>query len=106
MPRKRQGRQKPTQSYILRYKTSRGPEAVALYNQTGRTAAKWQESLLKDILGLDKNGLWVHSKFGYSVPRRNGKNKILAIREMSEKSEPAFPEIKNKLGQYNNHRLS
>ena len=30
MSRKRLGRQKPTQSYILRYKTSRGPEAVDL----------------------------------------------------------------------------
>ncbi len=85
MSRKRLGRQKPTQSFILRYKTSRGPEAVALYNQTGRTAAKWQEYLLKDILALDKNGLWVHSKFGYSVPRRNGKNEILAIQETFEK---------------------
>lgn len=82
MPRKRKGRQKPTQSYILRYKTSKGPEAVALYNQTGRTAAKWQEYLLKDILGMNKKGLWVHSKFGYSVPRRNGKNEVVAIREM------------------------
>ena len=25
---------------------------------------------------------WVHTKFGYSVPRRNGKNEIVAIREM------------------------
>lgn len=82
MPRKRIGRQKPTQSYILKYKTSKGPEAVALYNQTGRTAAKWQENLLKDILGVNKKGLWVHSKFGYSVPRRNGKNEVVAIREM------------------------
>ena len=27
-------------------------------------------------------GLWIHTKFGFSVPRRNGKNEVLLIREM------------------------
>jgi len=26
--------------------------------------------------------LWTHTKFGYSLPRRNGKNEVIAIREM------------------------
>lgn len=30
----------------------------------------------------NENSLWVHTKFGYSVPRRNGKNEIAAIREL------------------------
>lgn len=32
--------------------------------------------------GRKRRGVWVHTKFGYSVPRRNGKNEIVAIREM------------------------
>ena len=37
---------------------------------------------MSDILAYNEDGLWVHTKFGYSVPRRNGKNEIVAIREM------------------------
>ena len=43
---------------------------------------QWQELLLYDILAENDDGLWVHTKFGYSVPRRNGKNEIVAIREL------------------------
>lgn len=35
-----------------------------------------------DILAVNEDGLWVHTKYGYEVPRRNGKNEIVAIREM------------------------
>ena len=35
-----------------------------------------------DMLACDDNGLWVHQKFGYSVPRRNGKNEVVAMREL------------------------
>lgn len=76
------GRQTPTQSFILKGKKAKGKEAIALYEQTGRTAIKWQENLCCDIMATDKAGLWVHQKFGYSVPRRNGKNEILTIREL------------------------
>lgn len=79
---KKQGRQTPTQSYLLRCKTSCGPEAVALYERTGRTAQKWQAFLIWHILGLNREGLFVHSKFGYAVPRRNGKNEVVVMREM------------------------
>jgi phage terminase large subunit-like protein len=78
----RRGRQTPTQSVVLPYSQTRGKEAVDLYNSTGRTAQEWQELLLYDILAYNDEGLWVHTKFGYSVPRRNGKNEIVAIREL------------------------
>lgn len=41
---------------------------------------RWQESLTCDIMGIDDEGLWVHQKFGYSVPRRNGKSEMALAR--------------------------
>lgn len=78
---KKIGNQTPTQSVVLPYRTSLHKDAIDLYNKTGRTAQKWQQTLIKHILA-EKNGLWVHTKFGYSLPRRNGKNEIAAIREL------------------------
>lgn len=76
------GNQKPTSSYILPYKKTYGKDAIKLYNSTGRKAQKWQENMLKDILAINQDNLFVHTKFGYSVPRRNGKNEVVSIREM------------------------
>lgn len=68
--------QRPTVSYILPYEKTEGIEAIRIYNKSKRTAIEWQELLVNDILSVDENGLWNHSKFGYSVPRRNGKSEI------------------------------
>ncbi len=82
MAEPRKGRQTPTQSVVLPYFDTKGQEAIGLYNQSGRIAQEWQELLLSDILAVNDEGLWTHTKFGYSVPRRNGKNEIVAIREL------------------------
>lgn len=79
---KRRGRQEPTTGFTLTYKDSKGQDAIELYNKSGRTAQEWQELLLADILAVDDEGLWVHSRFGYSVPRQNGKNEVIAMREL------------------------
>lgn len=76
------GRQTPTQSVVLPYSETKGQDAIDLYATSGRTAQEWQELILADILALNSDGLWVHTKFGYSVPRRNGKNEIVVMREM------------------------
>lgn len=78
----RKGRQTPTQGYILPYEKSYGQEAIDLYNSSGRTAQEWQELLLFDILAVNEDGLYVHSRFGEAVPRRNGKNEVVVIREL------------------------
>lgn len=78
----RLGRQTPTAAVVLPYEKTLGQSAVDLYNSTGRTAQQWQELLLFDILARNEDDLWVHTKFGYSVPRRNGKNEIAAMREL------------------------
>ena len=67
----RKGRQTPTQSVVLPYTQTHGQEAIDLYNSTGRTAQEWQEIQMYDILAVNDDGLWVHTKYGYSVPRRS-----------------------------------
>ena len=78
----KKGNQTPTQSFVLTYRKTKGQEAIDLYNETGRTCQDWQAKQLKNILAINKDGLWTHTKYGYSVPRRNGKNEIVAMREL------------------------
>lgn len=80
---KRIGIQTPTQSAFLPYVTSDYADAIELYQRTGRIIQEWQELLLEYIMGRNDDGLWVHTKFGYSLPRRNGKNEVVAIAEMA-----------------------
>lgn len=82
MDDKRVGRQLPTSSLVLPYSETKGPEAVGLYDQSGRTAQEWQSIQIYDMMAVNEDGLWVHMKYGYSVPRRNGKSEILIIRAM------------------------
>lgn len=76
------GNQNPTQSVILPYKVSLYEESITLYEKSGRTALPWQKGLMKHILALNDDGLWTHTKVGYSLPRRNGKNEIVIMREL------------------------
>lgn len=82
MDEKRLGRQTPVLSRILPYTKSSGTDAVKIYNNSGRTAQQWQEIMLEDIMAVDDDGLWIHMKFGWSIPRRNGKSEILIMRSM------------------------
>lgn len=76
------GNQTPTQAVVLPYTKTLGDEAVELYNSTGNTAREWQERQIYDIMAYNDDGLWIHTKYGYEVPRRNGKGEIIAIREL------------------------
>ena len=76
----KKGRQTPTKSLILPYEKSKGSEAVRYYKQTGYTAQPWQKSLVKDMMAVNSDKLWTHTKFGYAVSRRNGKTEILCVR--------------------------
>ena len=77
----RLGRQTPTTSYVLPYQDSLGARSIELYQQGGRAAMEWQELLIYDITARDPDGLWTHSKFGVSLPRRNGKTELFIMRE-------------------------
>ena len=76
------GRQVPTLSVVLDYSESFGDEAVQLYNMSGNVCQEWQALMLSDIMAVNEEGLWIHTKFGYSVPRRNGKTEIITQREI------------------------
>lgn len=82
MADKRYGNQTPTQSFILPYTKTKGPKAISIYKESKHKAQPWQEQLVYDILAVDEEGKWKHQKFGYEVPRRNGKGEILTIREL------------------------
>lgn len=79
---KRIGSQIPTKSKILPIKDTLANEAIKLYQKSKRKAYEWQKNLLNAILAINGEGLWVHMKFGFSVPRQNGKNEVVAMREL------------------------
>lgn len=74
---KRKGRQTPTQGFVLPYTKTFGQEAVDLYNTTGRTAQEWQELLIYDMLAVDDEGLYVHSRFGSPFHGETAKTRLL-----------------------------
>lgn len=76
------GNQIPTHSVVLPYVQTKGDKAIELYKETGREPQEWQTNIVNDLLAVNEDDLWTHPKFGYSVPRRNGKGEILTIREM------------------------
>lgn len=82
MEEKRIGRQTPTLSAVLPYTKSLGAEAVEIYDRSGRTAQPWQALMMEDIMALTPEGLWLHMKFGWSIPRRNGKSELLIMRSV------------------------
>lgn len=76
------GNQHPTQSVILPFTKSVYQTAIENYEKLGRIAQPWQVNLAKDIFAINDDGLWVHTKFGYSIPRRNGKTEVIIMREI------------------------
>ena len=79
---KRYGRQTPTMAAVLPYETSLGGAAVSLYERSGFEALPWEKLIVEDMMAKDADGLWTHSRFCFSVPRQNGKNECVTIREM------------------------
>lgn len=57
--------------------------SCGLYAKTGNELLEWQQLLQCDIMAVNDDGLWMHQKYGYSVPRRNGKSEnVLAALPM------------------------
>lgn len=78
---KRIGSQKPTKKLFLPYQETIADEAIESYEKSGRKAYDWQKNLVNPMMALNDEGLWTHLKFGFSIPRQNGKNEVVAIRE-------------------------
>lgn len=80
MAETKKGRQTPTQSVVIPYSETLGEESITLYASTGNNLLEWQQLLECDIMAVNNEGLWVHQKYGYSVPRRNGKSENVLAR--------------------------
>src|SRR5699024_9203915 len=79
---KRIGRKEPTRSLILPYDKSLGDKAIQTYEKSNRTAFDWQRFLVDSIMAKNDEGLWTHMEFGYAVLLQNGKNEVIAMREL------------------------
>lgn len=79
---KRIGSQMPTKYMFLPYEETLADEAIEAYEESGREAYEWQENIVNPMMGLNEDGLWTHLKFGFSIPRQNGKNEVVAVREL------------------------
>lgn len=80
----RRGRQTPTQEVTLRYRESKAPQAIAVYEKSKRQLMLWQKRIVRNILAHDKSKaqLWTHTRYGLAVPRQNGKNEVVIVREI------------------------
>lgn len=79
---KRYGNQNPTKSKFLEYEKSYGENAIQIYEKTNQKLLPWQKNLIEKILAINRDGLYTHQAFGFAVPRQNGKNEIIATREI------------------------
>lgn len=57
-------------------------DALFLASSYGLVADPWQALVLRGWLGLRADGRWAAPRCGLAVPRQNGKNAILEIREL------------------------
>ena len=76
------GNQTPTQSVIIPYTNTLYREAIDYYHRTKLESYDWQVNMVKSIMATEDDGLWTHQKFGYSIPRRNGKTEVVYIVEL------------------------
>lgn len=86
----KKGRQTPTQSVVLPYTHTHADDAIKLYEKSGNILFPWQVEQIRNILAYDDDGLWVHSKYGLEVSRRNGKSEIfvaICLYALSEKKK-------------------
>lgn len=59
-----------------------GMDCAKLASDYGLAPDPWQEDILNVWLGRDENDLYTATRCGLSVPRQNGKNAILEMREL------------------------
>lgn len=82
---RRKGAQTPSVWITQPYKKTPGSEAqeaIDAYELTGRKVLPWQKKQITAILATDKKGGYKHRRYGFAVPRRNGKTEIFLMREL------------------------
>jgi hypothetical protein len=76
------GVQKPRVRVAPRVKRSEADDAEFLSAGYGLVPDEWQRLVLEDWLAVRPDGKWASMKCGLSVPRQNGKNGLLEMREL------------------------
>lgn len=76
------GLQVPRVRLVPRAVSSDVDDAVFLSTSYGLRPDEWQESVLDGWLGLRPDGRWAAPKCGLAVPRQNGKNGTVEVREL------------------------
>lgn len=76
------GQQRPRLHVAVREGASYGDLAHQLAASYQLTQDPWQQLIQDDWLRLDEQGRWAHLTCGLSVPRQNGKNAVLEVREL------------------------
>ena len=77
------GAQRPRFLSVPSRVSSAGREAVELAARVGLIADPWQEFVLDGALGERADGQWAAYEVGIVLPRQNGKNAIIEIRELA-----------------------
>jgi len=82
MSSKRIGNQKPQIKVEPKRYSTDGADAALLASSYGLTPDKWQRDILDCWLGRNKKDKFTSRSCGLSVPRQNGKNALLEMREL------------------------
>jgi hypothetical protein len=72
----------PRVRLVPRGSGSEADDACELASGYGLTPDDWQAMVLSGWLALRRDGLWAAPRCGLAVPRQNGKNGILEVREL------------------------
>lgn len=73
---------RPTLEFVPSSARSEADDAAFLAAAYGLTPDDWQLRVLQGWLGLRDGGKWSAARAGLSVPRQNGKNALLEVREL------------------------
>lgn len=71
------GRQEPSVRVAPAYEDTDGRDASRLLGFGGLRLDPWQDGVIDDWLAVDSGGLWLCRTCGLSIPRQNGKTRIL-----------------------------
>jgi hypothetical protein len=78
-----QGSQEPRVALVPKtVKWSHADDAAFLASSYGLTPDEWQFNVLDAWLGETKAGKWAAGRCGVAVPRQNGKNALIEVREL------------------------
>lgn len=76
------GCQEPTARSVAPGVRDDGGDACELADGYGLKPDPWQELTVTDWLQVTASGQWANTRCGLSVPRQNGKNAIIEVREL------------------------